>query len=239
MSDPVRRLLATLALLLVLPLVLAGDTAANHRACAGTLSNYFNGVVMPRPYTDVSATLDSQKLDLCAGGLGLNSTWIALQGQPPYDIVQIGMWRSDHGSSGELRHFWAWGRMPATLPSILDLGPVDTSRPHRYRIAVVERDVHGDLFNRVQLYIDGELVATVSLDEVPWLRGGGDIALMAEGWNRGDSLGGTRADPYVFANILGRRPGGSATAIFSRRMAGYREPTLRIPARHRLELTWP
>ena len=230
-----RSVLASLCLVVVLvclPLTVQ-TTQATATACLPQLSwgNYFNGIGVSAGdsvFVEAQATLEGQNIGLCGpGSYSGTGVWVALVARPPYDIVQIGMWRTPWAYGGQMRYFYAAGRMATSemteiSPGVHDLGPADLSRSHPFRVRVVETDWTGARFDRVQFYIDGAMVATVPLVEFPWVRHATSAHFYGESWNKGDSIGGNVSNPFTFSKARVRVQGGLSVAAF-RGWIGYAE----------------
>lgn len=152
------------------------------------------------------------------------AAWVALEngGTPPWNIVQVGYIIFPPIWGQQVRYFWAAGNASTRLaPYAQDLGPAAPGA-HHFRVRVVTTDWTGRIFNRVQFYIDGRLVAVSPISATPWVEVVNSASWQCERSIYADSC----AVSFTGARI--RLEGGNSIVAFPRSWVGYRERGLRI-----------
>lgn len=151
------------------------------------------------------------------------AAWVALEngGIPPWNIVQVGYIIFPPIWGRQVHYFWAAGDAASgRAPYAQDLGPAAPGA-HHFRVRVVTTDVHGRTYDRVQLYIDGRLVATSPISVTPWLE-----VVNSASWQCELAVHGDRC-AVTFSKARIRVEGGYSVAAF-RGWVGYRERGLAI-----------
>lgn len=207
-----RRLLA----LLFTAAILIGANAPDYRAFTGLSRD------TDRTLVEVQATITSPTCTFVSRNSWC-AAWVALEngGIPPWNIVQVGYIIFPPIWGRQVHYFWAAGDAASgRAPYAQDLGPAAPGA-HHFRVRVVTTDWTGRTYDRVQLYIDGRLVATSPLSATPWVE-----VVNSASWQCELAVHGDRC-AVTFTRARIRVEGGSSVAAF-RGWVGYRERGLAI-----------
>lgn len=203
------------AALVAAALLLAADSP-DYRAFSGLMRG------TDRTLVEVQATITQPTCTFVSHNSWC-AAWVALEagGVPPWNIVQVGYVIFPPLWGRSVRYFWAAGDAPSGRgPFVVDLGPAQPGA-HNFRIRVVTTDWTGRTYDRVQLYIDGRLVATSPIAATPWVRTTRSASWQCELAARGDRCA------VTFSKARIRVEGGYSVAAF-RGWVGYHERGLRI-----------
>ncbi len=206
-----RRLLA----LLFTAAILIGANAPDYRAFTGLSRD------TDRTLVEVQATITSPTCTFVSRNSWC-AAWVALEngGIPPWNIVQVGYIIFPPIWGRQVHYFWAAGDAASgRAPYAQDLGPAAPGA-HHFRVRVVTTYA-GRTYDRVQMYIDGRLVATSPLAATPWVE-----VVNSASWQCELAVHGDRC-AVTFTRARIRVEGGSSVAAF-RGWVGYRERGLAI-----------
>lgn len=180
---------------------LAADTAT----CSEIqVVNRHSGIYVGGAKQGTRANLEGQTLNYClnSGGssdwIRASMAWVNVQGQPPNDIVQIGVGKCTDSTgfaqcNGQMSYLWGWGRGSCGLlkfPSVVRLGAwAGTTQDYFV--------THGTSYWRG--YIAGTVRGEVANSEICWTPQ--SSTWFAETWDYGDALGGSAGNKYAITSM--------------------------------------